>query len=86
MKYCRCALGAVYAPKYHPELVTFPRSLPEFFGDRARALLECEFEHPTLSTIQSLVIVSNHEASRTRDIRGWLYSGKSTSDTRRVQL
>ncbi|KAJ6071138.1 hypothetical protein N7499_009152 [Penicillium canescens] len=70
-----CALGAAYAPKYHPELVTFPRSLPEFFGDRARVLLECEFEHPSLSTIQSLVLVSNHEASRTRDTRGWLYSG-----------
>ncbi|KAJ5110128.1 hypothetical protein N7532_002773 [Penicillium argentinense] len=70
-----CALGAAYVPKFHPELVTFPRSLSEFFGERARTLLECEFENPSLSTIQTLVILSHHEASNTKDTRGWLYSG-----------
>ncbi|CAP91269.1 Pc13g02000 [Penicillium rubens Wisconsin 54-1255] len=70
-----CAMGAAYEPKYHPDLVTFPRSLSQFFGDRAKALLELEIENPSLATIQALVICSNYEASGTRDTRGWLYSG-----------
>lgn len=70
-------MGAAYEPKYHPDLVTFPRSLSQFFGDRAKALLELEIENPSLATIQALVICSNYEASGTRDTRGWLYSGKS---------
>lgn len=71
-----CALGAAYEPRYHPEVVTFPRSLAEFFGDRAKILLELELETPSIATIQGLVILSNHEALCTRDTRGWLYSGK----------
>ncbi|KAJ6183931.1 hypothetical protein N7519_005232 [Penicillium mononematosum] len=70
-----CAMGAAYEPKYHPDLVTFPRSLSQFFGDRAKALLELEIENPSLATIQALVICSNYEASGTKDTRGWLYSG-----------
>ncbi|PLB47595.1 fungal-specific transcription factor [Aspergillus steynii IBT 23096] len=70
-----CALGAAYEPRYHPEIVTFPRSLAEFFGDRAKILLELELESPSIATIQALVILSNHEALCTRDTRGWLYSG-----------
>lgn len=72
-----CALGAAYEPRYHPEFLTFPRSLAEFFGDRAKLLLELELDSPTIATIQALVIVSNHEASCKRDTRGWLYSGTS---------
>ncbi|KAL3458350.1 fungal-specific transcription factor domain-containing protein [Aspergillus heterothallicus] len=70
-----CAIGATYESKYHPDLVTFPRSLTEFFGDRARLLVESELESPSLATIQTLVILSAYEASCTRDTRGWLYSG-----------
>ncbi|RDH29020.1 fungal-specific transcription factor domain-domain-containing protein [Aspergillus welwitschiae] len=70
-----CALGAAYGPKYHPDFVTFPRSLAEFFGDRAKLLVELELDNPSIATIQALVILSNHEASCTRDTRGWLYSG-----------
>ena len=70
-------MGAAYEPKYHPDLVTFPRSLSQFFGDRAKALLELEIENPSLATIQALVVYSNYEASGTRDTRSWLYSGKS---------
>ncbi|EHA25054.1 hypothetical protein ASPNIDRAFT_129639, partial [Aspergillus niger ATCC 1015] len=69
-----CALGAAYEPKYHPDFVTFPRSLAEFFGDRAKLLVELELDNPSIATIQALVILSNHEASCTRDTRGWLYS------------
>ncbi|KAJ6071131.1 hypothetical protein N7499_009145 [Penicillium canescens] len=70
-----CAMGAAYEPKFHPDLVTFPRSLSEFFSDRAKTLLEAEIENPSLATVQTLVILSNYEASSTRDSRGWLYSG-----------
>ncbi|OJZ85522.1 hypothetical protein ASPFODRAFT_82537 [Aspergillus luchuensis CBS 106.47] len=70
-----CALGAAYEPKYHPDFVTFPRSLAEYFGDRAKLLVELELDNPSIATIQALVILSNHEASCTRDTRGWLYSG-----------
>ncbi|GIC94512.1 MFS transporter/fungal specific transcription factor domain-containing protein [Aspergillus udagawae] len=70
-----CAVGAAYESRYHPNLVTFPRSLAEFFGDRAKILLEPELENPSLATIQALVILSSYEASCTRDTRGWLYSG-----------
>ncbi|RAH46698.1 uncharacterized protein BO95DRAFT_360903 [Aspergillus brunneoviolaceus CBS 621.78] len=70
-----CAIGAAYEPRYHPSLVTFPRSLAEFFGDRAKVLLELELESPSLATVQALVILGGYEASCTRDTRGWLYSG-----------
>ncbi|OJJ69773.1 hypothetical protein ASPBRDRAFT_130059 [Aspergillus brasiliensis CBS 101740] len=70
-----CALGAAYEPKYHPDFVTFPRSLAEYFGDRAKLLVELELDNPSIATIQALVILSIHEASCTRDSRGWLYSG-----------
>lgn len=73
-------MGAAYEPKYHPDLITFPRSLSQFFGDRAKTLLEIEIENPSLATIQALVIISNYEASGTRDTRGWLYSGELTFD------
>ncbi|KAE8420968.1 fungal-specific transcription factor domain-containing protein [Aspergillus pseudocaelatus] len=69
------ALGAAHESKYHPDLVTFPRSLSEFFGDRAKLLLELEMENPTVATIQALVVLSSYEASCTRDTRCWLYSG-----------
>ncbi|KAL2832599.1 fungal-specific transcription factor domain-containing protein [Aspergillus cavernicola] len=70
-----CAVGATYESIYHPDLVTFPRSLAEFFSDRAKILLESELENPSLATIQALVILSAYEAFCTRDTRGWLYSG-----------
>ncbi|PYI18152.1 hypothetical protein BO99DRAFT_387114 [Aspergillus violaceofuscus CBS 115571] len=70
-----CAIGAAYEPRYHPSFVTFPRSLAEFFGDRAKVLLELELENPSLATVQALVILGGYEASCTRDTRGWVYSG-----------
>ncbi|PIG85690.1 hypothetical protein AARAC_007135 [Aspergillus arachidicola] len=70
-----CALGAAYESKYHPEFVAFPRSLAEYFGDRAKLLLELEFDCPSVTTVQTLVLLSNHEAACTEDTRGWLYSG-----------
>ncbi|OKL56201.1 hypothetical protein UA08_08406 [Talaromyces atroroseus] len=70
-----CALGAAFEARYHPTFITFPKSLSEFFADRAKALLEIELDSPCVATVQALVILSSHEAASNRDARGWLYSG-----------
>lgn len=57
--------------------MTFPKSLGEFFGDRAKELLEIELDSPCVATVQALVILSSHEIGVGSDTRGWLYSGKS---------
>lgn len=68
----RCAVGATLTSRYCPDL---PESLVDFFATRSKALLEVEMDSPTLSTVQSLGILSGVEALLTRDARGWLYSG-----------
>ncbi|RDW78831.1 uncharacterized protein DSM5745_05683 [Aspergillus mulundensis] len=70
-----CALGASFETRYHPDFVTFPKSLVDFFGDRAKALLEVELDCPCIATVQALVICSSLEVGRGREARGWLYSG-----------
>lgn len=73
----RCAIGSAFEARYHPTFITFPKSLSEFFADRAKALLEIELDSPCVATVQALVILSCHEGSSNRDARGWLYSGMS---------
>ncbi|OQD84434.1 hypothetical protein PENANT_c013G00053 [Penicillium antarcticum] len=70
-----CSLGAAFETRYHPSFVTFPKSLVEHFGDRAKALLEIELDSPSVATVQVLVIMSSHEVGNGQDTRGWLYSG-----------
>ncbi|GAB1215207.1 hypothetical protein ATERTT37_004393 [Aspergillus terreus] len=72
-----CAIGSAFEARYHPTFITFPKSLSEFFADRAKALLEIELDSPCVATVQALVILSCHEGSSNRDARGWLYSGMS---------
>jgi hypothetical protein len=67
-----CAVGASLTSR---QCIELPESLVEFFSSRARALLDVELDSPTLSTIQSLGILSGVESIRTLDARGWLYSG-----------
>jgi hypothetical protein len=62
--------------KSYPHL---PDQLPDFFATRSKLLLELELDAPTLSTVQSLVILSAVEALLTRDARGWLDSGTKYS-------
>lgn len=69
----RCAVGAALTSRYCPGL---PEALIDFFATRSKALLEVEMDSPTLSTVQSLGILSGVEALLTRDARGWLYSGE----------
>ncbi|CAI7621755.1 unnamed protein product [Penicillium glandicola] len=73
--YAMCSLGAAFETRYHPSFVTFPKSLGEFFGDRAKKLLEIELDSPCVATVQALVILSSHEIGVGSDTRGWLYSG-----------
>lgn len=70
----RCAVGASFERRKHPEL---PAPLSDFFANRAKSLLDSELDKPRLSTVQALAILSTHEGGATRDTRGWLYSGMS---------
>ncbi|KAF4553591.1 Fungal specific transcription factor domain-containing protein 66 [Elsinoe fawcettii] len=70
-----CAIGASFEGRYHPRLATFPRSLAEFFADRAKALLELDLDSPGVSTVQALLLMSSHELSLQRGARSWLYGG-----------
>ncbi|KAL4940033.1 hypothetical protein BDV06DRAFT_27066 [Aspergillus oleicola] len=70
-----CALGASFETRYHPDFVTFPESMVDFFGTRAKALLEVELDSPCIATVQALVICSSLEVGSGREARGWLYSG-----------
>ncbi|OJJ45437.1 hypothetical protein ASPZODRAFT_153088 [Penicilliopsis zonata CBS 506.65] len=72
-----CAIGSTFEARYHPTFITFPKSLSEFFADRAKALLEIELDSPCVATVQALVILASHEGASNRDARGWLYSGMS---------
>ncbi|EPS33960.1 hypothetical protein POX_a01052 [Penicillium oxalicum] len=72
-----CAIGSAFEARYHPTFITFPKSLAEFFADRAKALLEIELDSPCVATVQALVLMSSHEGASNRDARGWLYSGMS---------
>ncbi|OQV10731.1 Fungal Zn2-Cys6 binuclear cluster domain-containing protein [Cladophialophora immunda] len=67
-----CSVGATLTNRTYPHL---PDPLPDFFATRSKLLLELEMDAPTLSTVQSLVILSAVEALLTRDARGWLDSG-----------
>lgn len=71
-----CAIGAAYEGRYHHSLITFPKSLADFFADKSKVLLEFELDSPCVSTVQSLLLLSSHEAACGRDVRMWLYSGK----------
>ncbi|RSL85791.1 hypothetical protein CEP51_003142 [Fusarium floridanum] len=70
-----CSLGAAFESRHHPTFVTFPKSLSDFFADRAKALLEIELDCPCLATVQAMVVLSSHDIGCKRDARGWLYSG-----------
>ncbi|KAH6989305.1 fungal-specific transcription factor domain-containing protein [Ilyonectria sp. MPI-CAGE-AT-0026] len=70
-----CSLGAAFETRHHPTFVTFPKSLSDFFADRAKALLEIELDNPCVATVQAMVVLSSHDIGCKRDARGWLYSG-----------
>lgn len=79
----RCAIGCAFETRFHPGFVTFPKTLVDFFGDRARSLLEAELDFPSVATVQAMVILSSHEIGNGMDSRGWLYSGEWESNCRK---
>ncbi|KAJ5380245.1 fungal-specific transcription factor domain-containing protein [Penicillium cataractarum] len=70
-----CCLGAAFEPRYHPNFITYPKSVSDFFADRAKTLLDIELDSPCLATVQAMVVLSGHDIGCKRDARGWLYSG-----------
>ncbi|KAI9811856.1 MAG: hypothetical protein M1827_005207 [Pycnora praestabilis] len=46
-----------------------------FFVKKATALLEQELESPRITTIQALQLLSVLECAKSKDTKGWLYSG-----------
>ncbi|KAJ5975042.1 hypothetical protein N7481_008749 [Penicillium waksmanii] len=70
-----CAIGCAFETRFHPGFVTFPKTLVDFFGDRAQSLLESELDFPSVATVQAMIILSSHEIGNGMDSRGWLYSG-----------
>lgn len=53
-----------------------PLTAAQKFGNYATALIEYEYDHPNISTVQTLAILSCYESTRIRDTRGWLYAGE----------
>ena len=68
-------MGAAFEARHYPTFATFPKSLADFFADRAKIILEIELDSPSVATVQALVILSSHDIGCKRDSRGWLYSG-----------
>lgn len=58
-------------------MITFPKTLVDFFADRAKSTLETELDSPSVATIQAMVILSSHEIGNGKEARGWLYSGNT---------
>lgn len=74
----RCAIGSSHETRYHSRLVTFPRTVSEFFAERSKILLEIELDSPSVSTVQALLLLSSYEAGVQRTARSWLYSGEQS--------
>lgn len=47
----------------------------DIFLERARILLDFEWDDFRVSTVQSLLLLSSHQNGALKNIRGWLYSG-----------
>lgn len=47
----------------------------DVFFERARILLDFEWDDYKVYTVQSLVLMSSHQNGALKNIRGWLYSG-----------
>ncbi len=47
----------------------------DIFFERARILLDFEWDGYKVSTVQSLLLLSSHQNGALKNIRGWLYSG-----------
>ena len=55
-----------------------PETAGDVFFERARLLLDLEWDSFKLYTIQSLLLMSSHQNGALKTTRGWLYSGMVT--------
>ncbi|KAJ5683641.1 hypothetical protein N7462_006806 [Penicillium macrosclerotiorum] len=70
LRYVMCVVGSAFESRFHPALVTFPKSLVDFLGTRVKSILELELDDPCVATVQALVILSNHEIGNGKGRRG----------------
>ncbi|CAG8528580.1 13543_t:CDS:2 [Acaulospora morrowiae] len=64
-----------------PELRKYPddpESAGDIFFDRAKALLDNDYDNARVTTIQALVVLSMREYGAARVTRGWLYAGMAS--------
>jgi hypothetical protein len=52
-----------------------PATAGDVFFERARILLDFEYDDFKVSTVQSLLLMSSHQNGALKSIRGWIYSG-----------
>lgn len=79
---CVLALGARYCD--HSEARSDPsdaNSAGDFLVAQAKDILSTEIEHPSTSTAAALAILSLREMSVNKESLGWIYIGKSTSQS-----
>jgi hypothetical protein len=75
-------LNAIYAvasrvssdPRVRADL-SKPETAGDVFFERARLLLDLEWDSFKLYTVQSLLLMSSHQNGALKTTRGWLYSG-----------
>ncbi|KAG9568016.1 hypothetical protein KCU79_g2633, partial [Aureobasidium melanogenum] len=75
LKDAMCAIGASFGNHSNMSLITYPRSMPQFFSDRAKILLDSHLDSPCVATAQALVILASYEESCQNIARGWLFGG-----------
>ncbi|KAI8059636.1 fungal-specific transcription factor domain-containing protein [Gongronella butleri] len=52
-----------------------PKTAGDHYFERARILLEFEYDDFKTSTVQALLLMSSHQNGALKSIRGWIYSG-----------
>ena len=69
-----CAVSARFSR--HPAVHQQPMALAgDEYAAKARQLLSLEFDRPTISNVQALVILGLHEFGSSRGARAWMYAG-----------
>lgn len=78
-------LNAIYAvaSRVSPDvrvrsIPTKPETAGDVFFERARMLLDLEWDNFRVYTVQSLLLMSSHQNGALKTTRGWLYSGMVT--------
>ncbi|KAI8334368.1 fungal-specific transcription factor domain-containing protein [Chlamydoabsidia padenii] len=52
-----------------------PETAGEVFFERAKCLLDSQYDIPRISTVQALLLLSSHQQGTMKSARAWLYSG-----------